>query len=137
MRKILFAGATFATLLPGLALAADMPVKPPPLVPLAPWIWTGFYVGGNVDYSWRSARTDVNGTLETATRVSVFRGFATPRPTLISDVTTIASAAAFASGRTDVNGWLGGAQAGYNWQSGQWVFGIEADIQATSEDGGF
>jgi len=27
--------------------------------------------------------------------------------------------------------WLAGAQAGYNWQRGQWVYGVETDISAT------
>ena len=30
------------------------------------------------------------------------------------------------------NGYEGGLQAGYNWQSAAWVFGVEADIQGTS-----
>jgi outer membrane immunogenic protein len=32
---------------------------------------------------------------------------------------------------TKPSGFEGGAQAGYNWQTGPWVFGIEADIQGT------
>ncbi len=35
------------------------------------------------------------------------------------------------------SGVLGGAQIGYNWQSGAWVFGIEGDIQANSADDTF
>ena len=31
------------------------------------------------------------------------------------------------------DGFNGGAQAGYNWQAGNWVFGLEADIQASSQ----
>ena len=34
-----------------------------------------------------------------------------------------------------LDGVLGGAQIGYNWQANAWVFGLEADIQGTSEDG--
>jgi outer membrane immunogenic protein len=30
---------------------------------------------------------------------------------------------------TRPSGFVGGAQAGYNWQNGPWVFGIEGDIQ--------
>ena len=37
--------------------------------------------------------------------------------------------------RFDVNGWLIGGTAGYNWQLGQAVFGIEADIDATNING--
>lgn len=32
---------------------------------------------------------------------------------------------------TKPSGFVGGAQAGYNWQNGPWVFGIEGDIQGT------
>ena len=37
----------------------------------------------------------------------------------------------------DPNGVAGGGQVGYNWQSGQFVFGGETDIQATSADDTF
>ena len=34
------------------ALAADMPLKAPPMIAPAPaWSWTGFYIGGNVGYT--------------------------------------------------------------------------------------
>ena len=32
------------------------------------------------------------------------------------------------------SGFVGGVQAGYNWQSGDFVFGLEADIQATGAE---
>lgn len=32
---------------------------------------------------------------------------------------------------TRPSGLVGGAQAGYNWQTGPWVFGIEGDLEAT------
>ncbi|MGB9114441.1 outer membrane protein [Bradyrhizobium sp.] len=32
---------------------------------------------------------------------------------------------------TKPSGFVGGVQAGYNWQTGPWVFGIEGDIEAT------
>jgi outer membrane immunogenic protein len=32
---------------------------------------------------------------------------------------------------TRPSGFEGGVQAGYNWQSGPWVFGVEGDIEAT------
>ena len=58
MRKSLisvFAGAGFSLAASGLALAADIVVKAPP--PPAPvYGWTGFYVGGNIGYSWGKAR---------------------------------------------------------------------------------
>jgi outer membrane immunogenic protein len=38
---------------------------------------------------------------------------------------------------TKPSGFVGGAQAGYNWQSGNWVFGVEGDIQVTGADDTF
>jgi outer membrane immunogenic protein len=38
---------------------------------------------------------------------------------------------------TDVSGGLVGVTAGYNWQSGQWVFGLEADIDWANTKGDF
>jgi outer membrane immunogenic protein len=35
------------------------------------------------------------------------------------------------------SGFVGGAQAGYNWQTGPWVFGVEGDIQATGAEDTF
>ncbi|QWG17587.1 porin family protein [Bradyrhizobium sediminis] len=45
----------------------------------------------------------------------------------------------YAWGKVDNNptkpsGFVGGVQGGYNWQNGPWVFGAEADIQATGAD---
>ena len=34
-------------------------------------------------------------------------------------------------------GLLGGVQGGYNWQNGQWVFGVETDLQLTAADDTF
>jgi len=38
---------------------------------------------------------------------------------------------------TKPSGFSGGAQAGYNWQTGPWVFGVEGDIQVTGADDTF
>jgi outer membrane immunogenic protein len=78
-----------------------------------PFAWTGFYVGVNAGYSWGEATADVSGTV------------------VISGVPIEGSA----SRSGDVNGWLGGGQIGYNWQSQRWVYGIEADFQGTGQDG--
>lgn len=39
------------------------------------------------------------------------------------------------SGATDPDGFLGGAQIGFNWQTGAFVFGVEADWSWTNADG--
>jgi outer membrane immunogenic protein len=38
---------------------------------------------------------------------------------------------------TKPSGFVGGAQAGYNWQNGPWVFGVEGDIEATGAEDTF
>jgi outer membrane immunogenic protein len=111
------------------AAAADLAVKapvykaPPPIV--AVYNWTGFYIGGNVGYSWGRANTDLLGSA----RVQVFR---TAGPDLVFDSGPVGAGL---SNTSNVNGWIGGFQAGYNWQQGSWLFGIEADIQASGERG--
>src|SRR3954447_5379503 len=37
-------------------------------------------------------------------------------------------------GFSDVSGVIFGGQIGYNWQFGQWVFGVETDIQFSAQD---
>jgi outer membrane immunogenic protein len=39
--------------------------------------------------------------------------------------------------RPSLRVFAGGVQAGYNWQTGPWVFGVEGDIQATGADDTF
>jgi len=77
--------------------------------PAAVWDWTGFYLGGNVGYSW--------GQWGASSNQGIFNFESTT-----------------ASPRLD--NWLGGIQAGYNWQLAKpWVIGLEGDIQGTGERG--
>lgn len=111
MRRLIFATtAVFALAGIGSASAADMAFKAPPP---PPWYdWTGFYVGLNGGGSWGRSDTYYTGGLNTGAVIPPF--------------TT----------RTNLDGWLGGAQAGYNWQTGRnWLIGVEADIQGTGERG--
>lgn len=108
MKKIALA-ALLSILGVGTSVAADMAVKAPvykaPPVVIDPW--AGFYVGANLGYSWGDWRADSNQA------VFATRQFST---------------------NPHVDGVLGGVQAGYNWRvAPQWLFGIEADIQATDE----
>jgi outer membrane immunogenic protein len=106
MRMIL--GIVFATAVGGSALAADMgmPIKAPSYAPA--FSWTGTYVGGNVGGVW--------GTFNTS-------------PTTTNNLT----GAVGAPGAIDVknSSVIGGVQAGYNWQIGQYVLGLEQDYQFT------
>jgi outer membrane immunogenic protein len=111
MKKVLFLIA--AVLLPSVSSAADMAVKTQPVAPaVALYNWTGFYIGGNVGYAWN--RTDVSA-IPNAAFASDFPG-------------TTAFIAANHPSRLTKDGFTGGGQVGYNWQAGQWVAGVEADI---------
>jgi len=95
------------------ALAADMPATMPVKAPVAAPVynWTGFYIGGNIGYGWGRSN---NGFADAVT------GFGTL--TMGSDT-------------TNVNGVIGGLQAGYNWQTGSFVFGLETDLQLSGQKG--
>lgn len=99
------------------ATAADLGVPAPAPVPVykappapAYFDWNGFYVGVNGGYSFGSASTSVAGLAPGGFGVPVNFG-------------------------VNPSGWLGGGQIGYNWQAAgsPWVFGLEADFQASSE----
>jgi outer membrane immunogenic protein len=96
------------------ALAADLPApiyRKAPVVVDPGYDWTGFYLGGNLGYSWgRSSDTS-----------SLTNGVGTPLFT--------------SSGSTNLDGVVGGGQIGYNWQVQNWVWGLEGDIQGTGEKG--
>lgn len=117
MKRLLLAVATAASLFATGALAADLPAKAPVYTKAPVYVdpgydWTGFYVGGNVGYSWGNS----NSTLSL-----IDPGTGT---TLNSTAT-----------KFHMDGVIGGGQIGYNWQSGKWVFGLEADIQASGQAG--
>lgn len=98
------------------ALAADMPLKAkaPAIDPA--FNWTGFYVGLNVGYGW--GRTSA--------------GPATPGDSatdfLLNDLFEFGGVP-FAD-TFNRSGIVGGGQAGYNYQSGKFVGGIEVDFQS-------
>jgi len=116
-KAIAAAAALFATTT--LASAADLAVKAPPIAAPAPiWSWTGFYIGAHVGAGW--------GETE-----STLTGFAVPAiPIAINNLS-------FPFSQTSSSGFLGGVQAGYNWQAGWAVIGVQgdfagADIKGTS-----
>ncbi|HEY6259149.1 MAG TPA: outer membrane beta-barrel protein [Xanthobacteraceae bacterium] len=108
MRRIL--GLVLATTLAGPAMAADMgypPMKAPPSYAPA-FSWTGTYVGANLGGAW--------GTFDfnPFTTNNLTGAVGAPGVVSLSDTSVI-----------------GGFQAGYNWQIGQWVLGLEQDYQFT------
>ncbi|MBR1229187.1 MULTISPECIES: outer membrane protein [unclassified Bradyrhizobium] len=101
------------------ASAADMAPRytkaPAPVVEV--WNWTGFYIGGNAGYSWGRGSSDVS-YYNTVTGLQI----APP-------------AGSITGASYDMNGAIAGGQVGYNWQSNNWVFGLEADAQWSDEKG--
>jgi outer membrane immunogenic protein len=126
MKKLMLASAALAALISP-AIAADLArplYKAPPPPPV--YSWTGFYLGGNLGYSWGHARTDIAGNATTLAPSAPNLGF----PGFPANV-------AFAdSNTTRLNGVIGGGQIGYNYQlSPTWLLGFEADIQGSGERG--
>lgn len=110
------------------AAAADMPLKAPVKAPIVLDPWTGFYIGANTGYSWGNwdSTNTSNGGLNfptgagvTATSPGAIAGAVT------SDFTNTAS--------PNVQGWVAGGQFGVNKLYGSWLYGLEADLQATGQ----
>lgn len=69
MNKERIALLAAAVILPGGALAADLPAKAPGYMPAAAYGWSGFYVGAHGGYGWGANRftddaTGVSGKYE-------------------------------------------------------------------------
>lgn len=77
------------------ANAADLPVKAPPRQAVAPFSWTGVYVGGHAGYGWAD------------------KDWVDP------------AGPPFNAGSHTATGWLAGFQAGANYQFTNWVIGVE------------
>jgi outer membrane immunogenic protein len=132
MKRLLLAGAAFAALIAGPAMAADQAPKVyrRPVVVAAPvYSWTGFYVGGNLGYSWGNASTNIVGSGTTFILPGLL-GFFPSFPGFPANL-------GFAgSNTTRLNGMVGGGQIGYNFQfTPKWVLGFETDIQGAGERG--
>jgi outer membrane immunogenic protein len=107
MKKLLLS-ATALVALTVAASAADLPSRaaPAPFIAAVPvFTWTGFYVGVNAGYGWNT-NSNNNGFFNPATG-TFFSG----------------------GGGGNDGGFTGGGQVGYNYQIGQFVIGVETDIQ--------
>ena len=104
--RILTTAAVLALSSAGPAFAADLSAKPwgkAPHAVAASSGWTGFYVGGTVGGGFANAPSDFS----------------------------VAGGPVFGTAPNSPRGVLGGVQAGYNWQNGSIVYGIETDFQFT------
>jgi outer membrane immunogenic protein len=108
MRKLLLGSVALAALVAGPAMAADMPVK---AVYKAPHVhgysWTGCYVGGHGGGLWANKEWTLGPP---------------DAPVLL--------------GSNDLNSWLGGVQAGCDYEiGGGFVFGIQGDYAWANSTG--
>jgi len=108
-RRYLLATVSAAAFSTG-ALAADLPARVPVKAPapvVVAWNWTGFYIGINAGVAWHHAEfTDLGD------QTGFGYGFL-PGTKYWSPTST---------------GFTGGGQIGYNIQSGNIVYGLEADV---------
>ncbi len=109
MKKTLLLLAFFSAAV-GSAQAADMPMKAP--VYVAPFTWTGVYLGINAGYGKGSSDGDAYCT----------------NPAGV--VSGLGCTAAQSGGLTPSGGFVGG-QIGANYQTGMFVWGVESDIHVS------
>jgi outer membrane immunogenic protein len=96
------------------AQAADLPTRKAPPAPVyvpPPFTWTGFYIGVNGGGVWGT------GSRETNFWADGFNYLTNYVPNSLG---------------SNPGGWLLGGQAGFNYQAGAAVFGIETDLDWTS-----
>ena len=118
MRKYLLAGAAVAAFSFG-AQAADLPsrgVAPAPVYAAPIFTWTGLYVGLNAGYGFEGNKNITIGGSPLITN------------------SQIAGTVPFSLSKQR-DGFIGGAQIGYNWQAGSFVYGLEADFQGADIKG--
>ncbi|MFK4512390.1 outer membrane beta-barrel protein [Bradyrhizobium daqingense] len=103
------------------AKAADIALKAPPAPPPV-FSWTGFYAGVHAGYGTGDGNA---ASVDPSALLALFPG--------VNNATSTASAP-FTLG-VGQSGWLGGLQAGYNWQAGHMVAGVEADVSVSGIGG--
>lgn len=102
MKKLWLCGVCLCVFATTSVMAADLPPRYPTKAPPAMvpfYSWSGAYFGVNAGWAWISGSGDW----------------------------TIGGATGTTSGSGD--GFTGGVQLGYNWQTSSWVFGVETDFQ--------
>lgn len=110
MKRSLLASTALCAVLAPSAFAADLPsYKGPPPAPMVPppiFTWTGFYVGANLGGAWsRDPLTTING---------------------------FAAGAPGTSDTLSPSGFVGGVEAGYNYQVSSFVLGVEGALEGSS-----
>jgi outer membrane immunogenic protein len=117
MKNYIIGVVGILVLLAGSAFAADMPLKAPPV---SVWNWSGFYVGGNLGGAW--------GTSDPTSSTVFTTGYLPGAGYFAATSVGAFNAAGTQSVKPD--GFTGGVEAGYNWQVGNILVGVEADIDS-------
>jgi outer membrane immunogenic protein len=110
MKQLLLAGVAVIAISTVPATAADMRARPAPVYKAAPAVatynWTGCYWGLNVGYGWGKREIDRFDGRDRDDPEGLNYSF-------------------------NGHGVVGGGQLGCNWQSSNWVWGLEGDFQGT------
>ena len=120
MKRTLLCAAALLSM-SSLGYAADLPsraVAPAPVYLAPAFTWTGLYVGGNIGAAW-------SGSSNCPTLNYLENGIYTPSSDYLPNCN--------GNGSTGV---IGGIQAGYNWQFGGWLFGLEGDVNWIGRNNG-
>jgi outer membrane immunogenic protein len=117
--RVLLAASAAAVAFTSIASAADLAARARPVAVAQPYLWNGFYIGGNIGYG----ISDDPTTMATAAGPALI--IAPPGSPLYGSPQTFNVAS---------RGWNGGGQLGYNLQfSPNWVVGVETDIQGADQ----
>ena len=111
MNRILL-GAALIAAAAAPAFAADIPVKAPIAAPVAApaWSWTGFYIGASGGGAW--GRAEITHS-------------AIPAPAGQAFAVDAAAVTAASSPLFNPNSYVAGGHAGFNYQTGSFVWGLE------------
>jgi outer membrane immunogenic protein len=103
MKQFVVSSIVLSTFAVSSAIAADLPRRPPQVAPppVVVFDWSGLYIGGHIGYGY--GETD------------------------ITDRTVLGTSLLIPTQSFNSEGFLGGAQAGWNYQVGRFVLGAEAD----------
>jgi outer membrane immunogenic protein len=118
MRQLLLSGLALVAVAGG-AAAADLPLRPalrPSVAPVEVVTWTGFYGGAHAGYAWTDDDMKLANVGIMVLPVDVQQG-TLPRHLAVGP-----------------DGFMAGVQAGYNFQFGAFVAGVEADVSWTDLD---
>ena len=115
MKRTAAATVGLLALLAAPAIAADLPVKAPVSAPVAApvWNWTGFYIGASGGGTW--GRAEITHSV-----IPAPAGQALPEDA--------AAVTAASSPLLNPNGIVAGGHAGFNYQTGSFVWGLEGDF---------